>query len=99
MQQLPEGNPGYDSTDRQRLLNDARAALAAWTEALADSGLTPQACLAAVQRAGGKAAVAQVRQEAGVTARSIRDRVSRDVMHRPATAMPRTRKLLLRGGI
>jgi hypothetical protein len=75
---------------------EAQAAIDAFQRVLDESGLTPEACLEAVRRSGGEAAVAMVRQEVGRTIRALDDRVDRDVMHRPATNRPISRRLVNR---
>ena len=94
-----ENHASSDTTAAQRVAQEARAAIDAWQQVLAERGLTQAACLEALRRAGGEAAVDKVRGDAAGALQALDDRVSRDVMHRPGSARPRTRRLLLRGGV
>jgi len=69
----------------------ARAAIDAWNRALAERGLTPQACLDAVRRTGGEVAVAHVHDEVARTLRALDEKVERESMHSsiPASAVAR----------
>ena len=81
----------------QVALLEAQAAINEHQRLLDQYGLTPKGCLDAVRRTGGEAAVAMVRQEVGRTIRALDEKIERDVMHRPATSRPLSRRLANRG--
>ncbi|CAN5629676.1 hypothetical protein BH11PSE7_BH11PSE7_31860 [soil metagenome] len=76
---------------------EAQAAIDAFQRVLDESGLTPEDCLEAVRNLAGEAAVATLRQDVGRTIRALDDTVDREVMHRPATNRPLSRRLANRG--
>jgi hypothetical protein len=94
----PNGSAAAILADQAQIaVLEGQAAIDAHQRLLDENRLTPQGCLAAVRRNGGEAAVAMVRQEVGRTIRALDEKTERDVMHRPATARPLSRRLVNRG--
>jgi hypothetical protein len=75
----------------------ARAAIETWKGALAERGLTPEACLEAVRRSGGEAAVAQVQDKVAGTLRALDEKADREAMHCTTPASAVSRRVARRG--
>ena len=90
---LPTSSSAALAAEAQAAVHQAQTAIDAFNRVRDESGLTPQACLEAVRRSGGEAAVATLRQEAGRAVRALDDKVDRDVMHSPGTNRPSSRRL------
>jgi hypothetical protein len=79
---LNNSHPAPSQADEALALAlQARAAIETWKRALAERGLTPEACLEDVRRSGGDTAVAQVQDKVAGTLRALDDKADREAMH------------------
>ncbi len=86
------------AADRQRILDEAREAIAASKRLLDSVGITPDACLEALRRSKGDAAAAQVQREVDDLLRGIDEEVQQHVLHAPK-GRPASRHLAQRGRV
>jgi hypothetical protein len=81
--------------DRQQIIDEAKAAVEAFRNLMADAGLTPEACLETLRRTEGGAAVQRVHSKVDVVLRAIEDQARQAAAH-AAPARPVSRHIARR---
>jgi hypothetical protein len=91
-------HPTPNELEQQRIIDHARSSIDRCRRDLAETGLTPEACLEALRRSEGDAAVEGVRREVEEMLRGVREQIRRDATHaiatRPVTRYAARRKLV-----
>ena len=85
MNDLPPQDP---LAERERIIEEAHAAIEAYRKVVAESGLTPHACLEALRRAQGEGALQRVRQRVEARLHDVAQQMHHDAERRRPVASP-----------